>query len=413
MRRVFLLQIWWGAIAVCLAFVWTASGQDLQSKPIADSANESTDLVGIVTVKPDSGPFVEIEGGFMVPYKVRIPGSDVEFEMVPIPGGKFMMGSPEDEDGRRADEGPQVEVTLKPYWMGKHEVTWGEYFLFMKLDQVFKGFVDKGIRPVTKENQVDAVTAPSSLYDPSFTFEAGDAPDQPCATVTQFAAKQYTKYLSLLLGNDFYRLPTEAEWEYACRAGTSTRFYFGDDEDELEEHAWYEDNSDDERQTVGGKLPNAWGLYDMLGNVAEWTLDAYSPDGYQHLVGKTEIDGNQVLTKSNKVYPRVLRGGSWELEVEDCRCAARLASDDPAWKASDPNFPRSPWWYTDSPSLGAGFRLVRPLHVPETREERLLWWDADVEEIKEDYENRMYDNGKGAMGIVDPQLPAQIKDKVR
>jgi formylglycine-generating enzyme len=370
-------------------------------------------VLGISKTKPDSGPFVEVDGVFMVPYTTKVPGSTVEFEMIPIPGGKFLFGSPEDEEDRRADEGPQVEVAIKPFWMGKHEVTWGEYYLFMKLDRIFKEFNDKNVRPVSDSNKVDAVTAPSSLYDPSFTFEAGDKPNQPCATVTQFAAKQYTKYLSRLTGSEFYRLPTEAEWEYACRAGTTTRFYFGDDADELEEHAWYVDNSDDERHPVGKKKPNPWGLHDMYGNVAEWTLDSYNEKGYAHLAGQKEIDGSQILTTSEKVFPRVLRGGSWELEVEDCRSAARMASNDPEWKAADPNLPRSPWWYTDSPSLGAGFRIIRPYHAPNDRAEQEKWWDADVQDIRDDYENRIRDNGRGALGIVDPELPKVIEEKIK
>ena len=369
--------------------------------------------LGISKIKPASGPFVEIDGVFMVPYKTKVPGSTVEFEMIPVPGGKFLFGSPEDEEDRRADEGPQIEVTIKPFWMGKHEVTWGEYYLFMKMDRVFKEFNDKNIRPVSESNKVDAVTAPSSLYDPSFTFEAGDKPDQPCATVTQFAAKQYTKYLSRLTGSEFYRLPTEAEWEYACRAGTTTRFYFGDDADELEEHAWYVDNSDDERHPVGKKKPNPWGLYDMYGNVAEWTLDAYKEQGYAHLVGQKVVDGSQILTTSEKVFPRVVRGGSWELEVEDCRSAARMASNDPEWKSADPNLPRSPWWYTDSPSLGVGFRIIRPFQAPNDRAEQEKWWDADVQDIRDDYENRIRDNGRGALGIVDPDLPKVIEEKIK
>jgi formylglycine-generating enzyme required for sulfatase activity len=205
-------------------------------------------------------------------------------------------------------------------------------------------------------------------------------------------------------------LPTEAEWEYACRAGTTTKYYFGEDDDELEEHAWFVDNSDDERHAVGELKPNPWGLYDMYGNVAEWTLDGYSEEGYAHLADQESVDGNQILSEPKKVFPRVLRGGSWELEMEDCRSAARQASHDEEWKLEDPNFPRSPWWYTDSPALGAGFRLVRPLDIPANRELKEKYWSADNDDIVQDYENRIRDNGRGAMGIVDPKLPEAMKD---
>ncbi len=391
--------------------VVAASAQQATEPAAKTTGEQSADSarLGISKTKPDSGPSVEIEGGFMVPYTVTIPGSDVTFEMIPVPGGKFTLGSNEDDDdAHRDDEGPQVEVALKPFWIGKHEVTWGEYYLFMKLDRIFKSLKDESARQPTDAKQADAVTAPSSLYDPSFTFDAGEDPDQPCATVTQFAAKQYTKYLSLLLKDEFYRLPTEAEWEYACRAGTTTKYYFGDEDDELEEHAWYVDNSDDERHAVGELKPNPWGLYDMYGNVAEWVLDGYSEEGYMHLAENSDIDGNSILTPPERPTNRVLRGGSWELESEDCRSAARQASDDKSWKATDPNFPKSPWWYTDSPALGAGFRLVRPLVVPATVDEKLAFWNADNDEIVDDYKSR-FGGGKGGLGIVDPSLPEIIK----
>ncbi len=363
-------------------------------------------LLGVVTEKPASQPFVKIEGGYMVPYKSKIPGSQVEFEMVPIPGGNFKMGSPADENDRRKDEGPQFEVSVEPFWMGKYEVTWAEYKLYMRLDRVFKAFESRRMRTVEDIEGVDAVTAPSSLYEPSFTFEAGQEPNQPAATMSQFAAKQYTKWLSLITG-EFFRLPTEAEWEYACRAGTQTRFYFGDDESELEEHAWYYDNCEELRHEVGKLKPNPWGLYDMYGNVAEWVLDQYVEDHYQQFKGKP-VTAKQAWCKPTKVFPRVLRGGSWELEAEDCRSAARMGSDE-QWRDEDPNYPQSPWWYTTTPGLGTGFRIIRPLAVPKSRKEKEAYWSADVPRIFQDAKNRILDNGRGAFGIVDPQLPGAIK----
>jgi formylglycine-generating enzyme required for sulfatase activity len=342
----------------------------------------------------------------MVPYKQPIHGTSVEIEMVPVPGGRLIMGSPESEIDRRTDEGPQVEVIIEPFWIGKYETTWEQYKLYMRMDQVFKELQSLGIRQPKDLTEIDAVTAPSALYDPSFTYEAGDAPRQPAATMSQFAARQYTKWLSLLQ-DQFYRLPTEAEWEYACRAGTTTRFYFGDDEGELEEHAWFLDNADEQRHEVGQLKPNPWGLYDMYGNVAEWVLDEYSESGYQDLAGKT-LTVKLAFRKPAKVFPRVLRGGSWELEAEDCRSAARMASSE-EWRDEDPNYPQSPWWFTTSPGLGTGFRIVRPLVPAETRQEKEGFWDADVERILKDTKSRLRD-GKGALGLVDPELPKAIEE---
>ena len=372
----------------------------------ADSKQRSRKRIGMVAKQPASGRFVKTEQGYMVPYKTMIPGTDVEFEMIPIEGGSFLIGSPDSEADRAEDEGPQFEVTVEPFWIGKYEVTWAEYQRYMKLDRVFKAFKSKNIRVVKSTDGVDAITAPSSLYDPSFTFEAGDEPKQPAATMSQFAAKQYTKWLSLL-SDDFYRLPTEAEWEYACRAGTTTRYYFGDDEDELEEHAWYEENSEELRHTVGELKPNPWGLYDMYGNVAEWTLDQLVADGYKKHEGK-KLSAMKAWEHPTKVYPRVLRGGSWELEADQCRSAARLGSDE-EWRDEDPNYPQSPWWLTTSPGLGAGFRLIRPLDAPKEMEERDKFWSADVPRIMKDAKNRINDNGRGAFGVVDEGLPKAIK----
>ncbi len=181
------------------------------------AAAPAGETIGLLKEKPEAGRYVETDRGFMVPYTRNIPGTDIEFSMEPIPGGAFKLGSPDSEANRQDDEVPQVEVTVEPFWMGRYEVTWSEYKYFMSLYSVFKNFESKKIRPVNDETKVDAVTAPTELYDPSFTFELGEDPQQPAVTMTQYAAKQYTKWLGAITGNQ-YRLPSEAEWEYACRA---------------------------------------------------------------------------------------------------------------------------------------------------------------------------------------------------
>ncbi|MBP88219.1 MAG: transcriptional regulator [Planctomycetaceae bacterium] len=361
--------------------------------------------IGLSKTKPEEGRYVETDKGFMVPYTMPIPGTDAEFSMEPIPGGRYKLGSPASEANRNGDEGPRTEVKTEPFWMGKYEVTWAEYKEFMGLYAIFKDFDAKKIRRVNDENKVDAITAPTELYDPSFTFEYGEEPEQPAVTITPYAAKQYTKWLSAITRNQ-YRLPGEAEWEYACRAGTTTAYHFGDDPSKLGEYAWFFDNSDEMLHDVGAKKPNPWGLHDMHGSVWELCLDEYFEEGYARLKGK-DIDGRTAIAWPTKAFPRVVRGGSWDDDPQDCRAASKLATHDVDWKAQDPNLPLSPWWYTDDPSRGVGFRLVRPLHeLP--RKEMVKYWEADVEDVQYDIQVRL-EEGRGAIGIVDQELPAAIK----
>ena len=183
--------------------------------------------------QPDTNPpAIRYKNGWLVPYEETIPGSEVTFQMVPIPGGTFRLGSPDDEVGREPTEGPQVEVEVSPFWMGACEVTWEEYKVFMSMLDLFTALESSGVRLVTEENEVDAVTAPSALYDPTTTFINGEEPQQPAVTMTQYSARQYTKWLTGLTGR-FYRLPAESEWEYACRAGTAGPFSFVDTDSEL------------------------------------------------------------------------------------------------------------------------------------------------------------------------------------
>jgi formylglycine-generating enzyme required for sulfatase activity len=364
--------------------------------------------------KPDgAGPFVKVEGGWMTPYEETIPGTDVRFRMLPVPGGTFRLGSADGEEGRTADEGPAFEVRVEPFWMGQHEVTWAEYKRYMATCDVFIAMQSAGIRPVTEANVADAVTAPSNLYDPTTTFTNGEDPDLPAVSMTQFAARQYTKWLSGLTGR-FYRLPAESEWEYACRAGTATAFSCGDAE-ALADVAWFAENADETTHPVGRKKPNAFGLHDMHGNAAEWVVDELVAGGYAKPAALPQpVTAAAAIQWPERLYPRVLRGGAFYDEATECRSASRKGSrdsggtpEDPDWKDVDPNFPKSPWWYTEEPALGVGMRLVRPLAVPDVAERR-RWGDADIESIRADAGDRLQ-QGRGARGIVDPKLPAELK----
>ena len=368
----------------------------------------AAEVPGLVKDKPASGVAVQTARGFMVPYKEKVPGSDITFEMTPVPGGKFLLGSPESEPGRSPAEGPQVEITVPPFWIAANEVTWAEYRPFMEMFIVFKNFEGKGIRKVTDQNRIDAITVPTELYEPTFTFEFGDDPQLPAVSMTQYAAKQYTKWISLVAGLQ-YRLPMESEWEYACRGGTTTAYSFGDNPATLGEYARFAGNSDNNgpRKVRQGK-PNPFGLYDMHGNAAEWTLDEYFDTGYAYLKGKTDLTPAKAFVMPQREWPRVVRGGSWELDAAACRSSARLASDMVKWKETDPNLPKSPWWMTNDPARGVGFRMVRMLDdIP--REEMEKHWGIDLDQLKSDVEFRII-QGRGVFGIVDPDLPKAMNE---
>src|SRR5215204_5046879 len=197
----------------------------------AKLAIAETELVtrGIVAMAPAGVRSVRVEGGYMVPYVEKIPGTDVTFEMIPVPGGEFLMGSPGKEAQRNQDEGPPVRVKVEPFWIGKCEVTWAEYRSFMAMYDAFKKLQRLASNPgkdgdaaveadrklvathawngkFEEKWNVDGVTCPTPLYDSTFTYSAGDQPNQPAVTVTPFSARQYTKWISGITGNT-YRLP--------------------------------------------------------------------------------------------------------------------------------------------------------------------------------------------------------------
>ena len=298
----------------------------------------------------------------MKPYTGKIPKAGKEYQMVVIPGGEFMMGSPATEKNRKDDEGPQVKVKIEPFWMDAFEVPWDLYMSFMLTpDARYKDGAKKNPKP--DDTIVDAVSSPTAPYT-DMTFGMGQD-GYPAISMTEHAASKFCQWLSGQTGH-FYRLPTEAEWEYAARAGTTTAYFWGEDPAQLGDYAWFFDNSDGKTQPIGKKKPSPWGLYDIAGNVAEWTLDQYDPKFYATLGAGAASPFNEPVT----LYPRVVRGGSWDDDPKDIRSASRRFSRD-TWKQQDPQLPKSIWYHTNAQFLG--FRFVRPLAIPPPDKMHTYW----------------------------------------
>lgn len=292
---------------------------------------------------------------------LTVPGTDVSYALAWVPGGRFTLGSPDDEPGRDADEGPRRRVTVDGFWMGVTEVTFDLYALFRDETR------DTPVGADGEPFPVEMITRPSPPYeDPTHGMSA---PGRPMTGMTRPAAMHFARWLSEKTGR-LFRLPTEAEWEYACRAGHQDAYTFGDDPADLEAHAWYEANAGGTLHEVGAKEANAFGLHDLHGNAAEWTMDRYDRNFYADLPG----DGSAVnpRTEASTRGLGVVRGGSFQDGAEELRCAARYP-ETTRWKRRDPQMPKSRWWNTDAPHVG--FRLVSP---PETYtlDQIRAYWDA-------------------------------------
>lgn len=217
-------------------------------------------------------------------YVQKIPGTDRVFTMVGIPSGKFTIGSK--SILADSDEAPVAEVELEAFWMCNHEVTFGEW------DAYFK---DQSIPQV---KNMDGITRATPQYI-DLTWGMGREPNHPANSMSQQAAIMYCRWLYAKTGL-FFRLPTEAEWEYACKSNEKAV-----DAASLGDVAWFAGNSEGKFQLVMGKKPNAWGLFDMLGNLSEWTLDQYDPQYY------ATIPKANPVSPPGPRYPRVARGGSF------------------------------------------------------------------------------------------------------
>jgi formylglycine-generating enzyme required for sulfatase activity/mono/diheme cytochrome c family protein len=257
-------------------------------------------------------------------YTEKIPGSSVSFDMVAIPGGEITVGSPENEAGRDKNELAAKKVTVKPFYMGKYEVSWQEYILYV--------FGEK--EEIEKEKK-DGITRPTKPYG-SVYRDRGEK-GFPAIGMSQHSAVNFAKWLSWKTGKQ-YRLPTEAEWEFACRAGAETPYFWGDDKAKAGDYGWSKENSEGQTHPIGKKQPNKLGLYDIVGNVSEWCANA----------------------DTNK--PAVTRGGAFTEPVEKMRSASRML-DCPEWNELDPQSPPSIWWLSAADFVG--IRLVCDADAPK------------------------------------------------
>jgi len=312
-------------------------------------------------------PVYSSDTGEFMNYTEVIPGTDVTFNMIVIPEGEFLIGSPEFEPFRNEDENPPHTVKLSRFWMGETEVTWREFDIFYERTAT-RGKNDEETASYEEIDDVDAITGPTPPYG---------SPDQgwgkglrPAITMTHHAAIVYCKWLSRVTGKK-YRLPTEAEWEYACRAGTTGPYFFegipneltgkswknrlfGIDSSIINSYIWYERNSSGKTQLPYVNKPNPWGLYNMLGNVKEFCLNCYLQDIYSTY--PTDCPAVNPTGPENGAE-HVIRGGSYKSDPADLRSAARDHTYNDRWLITDPQSPKSIWWYSDSKDVG--FRIVR------------------------------------------------------
>ncbi len=297
-------------------------------------------------------------------YPEFIPASMVKFEMIAIPGGTFKMGSPDSEPYRGQDEGPVRTVKISRFWMAKTEVTWDEYEVFYRQTRA-EGRTDTRQLYKQKVSEHDAITGATPPYtNPDQGWGKGS---RPAITMTHHAAMVYCEWLSKVTGKK-YRLPTEAEWEFACRGGTEGPYFFdGDPKDfttkrfrnkifgidttEINSYIIYAQNSRGKTALSEKVKPNPFGLLNMPGNVREFCLDRYSADSYSGFPGGvTYPEGPETGEKF------VIRGGSFKSDAVYVRSASRDYTRQKKWLVTDPQIPKSIWWYSDCNDVG--FRVV-------------------------------------------------------
>ena len=298
-----------------------------------------------------------------------VPGTNAAIRMVAVPGGEFLLGSPENEPRRRTDEGPQRRVRISRFFMAETEITWRQFWSFYN-ETMSEGRTPPAvIYEANSRPDVDAVSGPTPPF--GFPDQGWGMGERPAITMTHYAAETFCQWLSLKTGKK-YRLPTEAEWEYAARGGTSTPYFFegdpakydpkglrrllGADTTMIARYVIYSGNSPARTQEPSEVQANPFGLKNMLGNVMEYCADYYDPDAYAHIP-----DGTLDPKGPAEGVEFVVRGGSHADPAGAVRCAARGHTFHDDWLRTDPQNPKSIWWYSDIKAVG--FRIV--CEVPE------------------------------------------------
>jgi len=270
--------------------------------------------VPVAVPMPDFRPFTE-----------KVPGTSIKIEMIPIPGGKMILGSPPGESGRETTDLAQKEATIKPFYMAQFETSWEQVtpFIFGDFPEIVRS--TEKVDGMTNRDYRSNYTEPfASIY------RNRGVTGYPAIGMSYFTAREYCRWLNKKTGKK-YRLPTEQEWEYACRAGSKEAFFWGNNSSRAAEYAWFRDNSNGTTQPVGKLKSNAYSLYDIAGNVMEW------------------------CAKENAQQPGVARGGAWSEPVNRLRSAARII-ETPEWNELDPQVPQGIWWLSASDFIG--FRVV-------------------------------------------------------
>ncbi|MCE1198815.1 MAG: SUMF1/EgtB/PvdO family nonheme iron enzyme [Marinilabiliales bacterium] len=324
--------------------------QKMQGLPVATTAKE---LFTEPTPVTSFSSFTE-----------KVPHTAISFHMVAIKGGTFKMGSEESEPFRNKDEGPVRSVTVSPFFMGELEVTWDEYWAFYA-STMSEGRLDPVKVMEKNASNPDAISGPTPPFGiPDQGWGSGS---RPAITMTHYAAQTYCQWLSKVTGKK-YRLPTEAEWEYACRGGSETPYFFpgdpkrfvnqglrsrifGVDTTKINSYAVYALNSSGKTQEPSFVKANPFGLKNMAGNVLEYCSDWYSADAYKSTPATvTDPKGPE----SGEEH--VVRGGNYISDAGALRSAARDHTQSVNWLKTDPQQPKSIWWFSDI--KGVGFRVV-------------------------------------------------------